>query len=142
MKSNLDYHLGAWDMQLLNRPRKRIPIASWLVEQGEMLGEIMYIVGQVVGCVCFSIFVVWEVLFGERHPLDVDRRRIEEEREQSHFEDKRRLYKLRYGNLLERRAAARNADELAEANQYCDNSGSSPGNSRGSTFSASEPRNL
>jgi hypothetical protein len=119
----LDYHLGAWDMQLLNQPRKRIPVASWLIEQGELFGEIMYIVGQGLSCVCFVVFVVWESLFGERHPHDVSRRRIEEEREQSHFEEQRRLHKLRHGNWLERRASATNADELAEADQYRDNSG-------------------
>jgi hypothetical protein len=123
MNSNLDNHLGAWDMQLLNPPRRRIPVASWLIEQGELLGEIMYILGQVLGCVCFAVFVVWESLFGERHPHDVARQRLEEEREQAHFEEQRRLYKLRHGNLLERRAAARNAEELADADQYRDASG-------------------
>jgi hypothetical protein len=118
MNSNLDNHLGAWDMRLLNPPRRRIPVASWLIEQGELMGEIMYILGQGLGCVCFVIFVVWESLFGERHPHDVGRRRLEEEREQARFEEQRRLYKLREGNWLERRAAARNAEELAEADQY------------------------
>ena len=82
MTNNLDHHFGAWNRDLLNPPRKRIPIASWLVEQGELLGEICYIVGHVFSCVCFVIFVIWDAFFGERHSDHAIQRRIEEERAQ------------------------------------------------------------
>ncbi len=119
----LDCYLGAWDMRLLNQPRKRIPVASWLIEHGECLGEIMYLAGQALSCVCFVIFVIWEALFGERHPHDTVQHRLREERRQAQFEENRRLHKLSYGNLTERKAAAMTADELEEAVQYRSKSG-------------------
>jgi hypothetical protein len=100
----------------------------WLEELLYFVGEIFYTLGEYLAAICYLILLVFNMLSGNLHNENVDdeRRRLyeqerrqrfweEEEREQREFEERQRLYTLRFGNWQERDLVALTAEEREEA---------------------------
>jgi hypothetical protein len=100
----------------------------WLEELLHFVGEVFYTIGEYLAAFCYLLLLVFNMLSGNLHQESVDdeRQRLyeeekrqrfweEEEREQREFEERQRLYTLRFGNWQERHLAAITAQEREEA---------------------------
>jgi len=100
----------------------------WLEELVYFVGQIFYTLGEYLAAFCYLILLVFNMLSGNMHNENVDdeRRRLyeeqkrqrfweEEERAQREFEERQRLYVLRFGNWGERHLVAVSQEERDEA---------------------------
>ncbi|MDR3614683.1 MAG: hypothetical protein P4L53_14075 [Candidatus Obscuribacterales bacterium] len=100
----------------------------WLEELLHFVGAVFYTMGEYLAAFCYLLLLVFNILSGNLHQESVDdeRQRLyeeqkrqrfweEEEREQREFEERQRLYTLRFGNWQERHLAATTAEEREEA---------------------------
>jgi hypothetical protein len=100
----------------------------WLEETVHFVGEILYGLGEYLAGLCYFILLIVNMCSSNLHndSVEDERQRLyeqqkrqrfleEEEREQLEFEERQRLYALRFGNWRERHLAAITTEERLEA---------------------------